>query len=140
MKGDASDILKQSKLSITDNRIRILNYFLDSANALAHADIEKMSAEAVDRVTVYRTLQAFTEKGIIHSIPTADNAILYALCKDACSEGHHHDDHVHFICDQCQSTFCLEKIQIPAIKLPSGFNATKTDMVMSGVCNKCSTL
>lgn len=138
MKGEASDILKQSKLSITDNRIRILNYFLNTSNALAHADIERMSADAIDRVTVYRTLQTFTEKGIIHSIPTADNAILYALCKADCSEGHHHDDHVHFICDHCQSTFCLEKIYIPAIKLPLGFNATKTDMVISGVCNKCS--
>ncbi len=138
MKGNASDILKQSKLSITENRTRILDYFLHSSNALAHADIEKMSADAIDRVTVYRTLQTFTEKGIIHSIPTADNAILYALCKDACSEGHHHDDHIHFICDQCQSTYCLEKVHIPVILLPTGFNATKTDMVISGVCKNCS--
>lgn len=137
MKQEASEILKNSKLSITENRVRILSYFLATENALAHADIEKMSAEAIDRVTVYRTLQTFTDKGIIHSIPTADNAILYALCKDACEEGHHHDNHVHFICDQCQVTYCLEKIHIPAIKLPVGFNITKTDMVISGICNKC---
>lgn len=138
MKQEASEILKNSKLSITENRVRILSYFLEKKNALAHADIEKMSADTIDRVTVYRTLQTFTEKGIIHSIPTPDNSILYALCKDACEAGHHHDNHVHFICDQCLSTYCLEKVLIPPIKLPPGFNIAKTDMVISGVCNKCS--
>lgn len=138
MKQETLEILKNNKLSITENRVRILSYFLETDNALAHADIEKMSAEAIDRVTVYRTLQTFTEKGIIHNIPTADNSILYALCKDSCEAGHHHDNHVHFICDQCLSTFCLEKVLIPPIKLPVGFNITKTDMVISGVCSNCS--
>ena len=139
MKQDASEILRSSKLSITENRLRILSYFLATDNALAHADIEKMSAEAIDRVTVYRTLQTFTEKGIIHSIPTADNIVFYALCRADCEAGHHHDNHVHFICDECQATYCLDKVHIPAIKLPSGFNVSKTDMIVSGVCNKCNT-
>ena len=88
---DTKDILKKNRLSVTASREKILNLFLDQTGALAHGDIEKRAGEKFDRVTIYRTLQAFVEKGIIHTIPTADNSILYALCKDDCEEGHHHD-------------------------------------------------
>ena len=75
------DILKKNNLSITDSRKKILELFLNSDGALAHADIEKNTGEVFDRVTVYRTLQTFVDKGIIHLIPTTDNAVLYALCR-----------------------------------------------------------
>ena len=88
---DLLDILKKNQLSVTDSRKKILELFLKSPGALAHADIEKSTGENFDRVTVYRTLQTFVEKGIIHNIPTTDNSILYALCKHDCEAGHHHD-------------------------------------------------
>lgn len=131
------DILKKNKLSVTDGRKKILELFLKSDGALAHADIEKQTGELFDRVTVYRTLQTFVEKGIIHLIPTKDNAILYALCKDDCEAGHHHDNHVHFICDQCSKTICLEEVTIPSVKLPKGFEPRHAEMVVSGVCHDC---
>lgn len=71
---------------------------------------------------VYRTLQSFVEKGLIHLIPTTDNAIKYALCKDDCEAGHHHDNHVHFVCDECGKTTCLDEVTIPSVKLPKGFH------------------
>ena len=73
------DILKTSQLSVTDSRKKILELFFNHDGALAHADIEKKSGVQFDRVTIYRTLQTFVDKGIIHTIPTADNAVLYAL-------------------------------------------------------------
>ena len=132
------ETLKRNQLSITDSRKKILELFLKSKGALAHADIEHESGTEFDRVTIYRTLQTFVEKGIIHTIPTADNSVRYALCKDACSEGHHHDDHVHFMCDVCGTTYCLDNITIPPVNLPNGFAATQTDVVVSGKCAKCN--
>ena len=76
------EILKKNSLSVTEGRKKILELFLGSTGALSHADIEKNTDAAFDRVTVYRTLQTFVDKGIIHNIPTSDNSILYALCKD----------------------------------------------------------
>jgi Fur family ferric uptake transcriptional regulator len=137
MQNRITDTLKKHHLSITDSRKKILSFFLESDSALAHADIEVKSSTEFDRVTIYRTLQTFVEKGIIHTIPTADNSILYALCKDDCVAGHHHDDHVHFICDECTSTYCLDHVSIPKVKLPKGFTAVQTNLVVSGVCNKC---
>ena len=131
------DILKKNQLSVTDGRKKILELFLHSDGALAHADIEKNTGENFDRVTVYRTLQTFVDKGIIHTIPTADNSILYALCKDNCEAGHHHDDHVHFICDDCSKTICLEEVTVPNVKLPKGFKPKHAAMVVNGICNDC---
>lgn len=130
-------LLKRNQLSITDSRSKILELFLQQNGALAHADIEKKSGASFDRVTVYRTLQTFVEKGIIHTIPTADNSILYALCKDECTEGHHHDHHVHFVCSKCSNTICLEDITVPDVKLPAGYQATQVAVVVNGVCKDC---
>ena len=131
------DLLKRNRLSVTDSRVQILELFLSQKGALAHGDIEKHTGEKFDRVTVYRTLHSFLNKGIIHTIPTTDNSILYALCKDSCEEGHHHDNHVHFICDDCGNTTCLEEVVIPAIQLPNGFKQKQVEMVVSGKCNAC---
>ncbi len=134
------DLLKRTGLSITDSRKKILDSFFQKNSALAHADIELHVGTDFDRVTIYRTLQTFVDKGIIHTIPTPDNAVVYALCKDSCSAGHHQDNHVHFICDNCSKTFCLEHIVVPTVKMPTGFKATQIDMVVSGVCNFCNIL
>jgi Fur family ferric uptake transcriptional regulator len=131
------EILKKNQLSITEGRKKILELFLKSNGALAHADIEKNTGESFDRVTVYRTLQTFVDKGIIHHIPTTDNSILYALCKDNCEEGHHHDNHVHFICDTCGKTICLEEVTVPLVKLPKGFSPRQSEMVVKGICGDC---
>ncbi len=131
------DILKRNALSVTDSRKKILTLFLQSDGALAHADIEKKTGETLDRVTVYRTLQTFVDKGLIHVIPTVDNSILYALCKDNCEAGHHHDDHVHFVCDDCNKTICLDDVTVPIVKLPQGFKPHHAAMVVSGVCADC---
>lgn len=131
------EMLKKHQLSVTDSRKKILEMFMRSNGALAHADIEHHSGTEFDRVTVYRTLQTFVDKGIIHSIPTTDNSVRYALCKDACSAGHHHDDHVHFMCDDCGTTYCLDRVTVPPVALPNGFKATQMDVIVSGKCVKC---
>ncbi len=129
-------ILKKNSLSVTDSRKKILSLFLQSKDALAHGDIEKKAGEKFDRVTIYRTLQTFVEKGIVHSIPTSDNSIKYALCK-ACEEGHHHDDHVHFVCTNCEATICLDDVVSPEIILPKGYKAESVQVVINGVCEEC---
>ena len=139
MNTDIKEILKRSQLSVTASREKILHLFLEQTGALAHGDIEKRAGEKFDRVTVYRTLQTFVEKGIIHTIPTADNSIRYALCKDDCAEGHHHDQHIHFVCSNCKNTYCLDDIVTPDIKLPKGYSSSHIEVVVEGICKNCTT-
>jgi Fur family ferric uptake transcriptional regulator len=82
-------------------------------------------------------LQTFVEKGILHTIPTADNSVKYALCKNDCFEGHHHDNHYHFICSVCGKTECLEDFVIPSVKLPKEYLANNVEIVVNGVCSAC---
>ncbi len=133
-----ADLLKKNRLSITGSRKKILQLFLEQPGALAHGDIEKKAGEKFDRVTVYRTLQTFVDKGIVHTIPTADNSIRYALCKDDCSEGHHHDHHIHFVCDNCGNTYCLDDVVTPEIKLPRGYATKHIEVVVEGLCKNCT--
>ena len=130
-------ILKSNNLSVTDTRKKILGLFIGKEGALAHADIEKGAGEKFDRVTVYRTLQTFIDKGIVHIIPTAENAVLYALCHEECAEGHHHDNHIHFICDKCGKTTCLDETAIPNISLPKGYKQAQVNVVVNGICRDC---
>ena len=136
-KAGITEMLKASSLSVTDTRVKILELFMDSNGALEHSSFEKLAGHSFDRVTVYRTLQTFLDKGIIHSIPTTDTSIRYALCKSDCSEHDHHDHHVHFKCEECGTTTCLEDTDIPDIRLPKGYAAHNIDVVVSGVCKQC---
>lgn len=135
---DIQKLLKTSKLSVTETRTAILELFFQSTGALSHSAIEKATQARFDRVTIYRTLQSFLEKGIIHTIPTDDNSIQYALCKGECTEGHHHDNHVHFICKHCSTTYCLDHVEIPEIKLPRGFKGEDFEVVVKGICEECN--
>ncbi len=131
------DILKRNGLSVTDSRKKILGLFINHVGSLNHGVIEKSMGNEMDRVTIYRTLQIFVDKGLIHTIPTKDNSISYALCKDHCEAGHHHDNHVHFICITCNTTTCMDDVTIPEVKLPKGFKPHHAEMVVSGVCKDC---
>jgi Fur family ferric uptake transcriptional regulator len=137
VEGAVSDLLRRNNLSITESRRKILSLFLNTPDALAHGDIERKAGEKFDRVTVYRTLQTFVEKGMIHTIPTAENGVLYALCKD-CTEGHHHDDHVHFVCTECNSTICLDDVVSPEMHLPQGYLVQNVQVVINGLCKSCN--
>lgn len=133
-----SDILKETGLRVTDTRKDILQNFIDTASAISQGDIESAMGSGLDRVTIYRTLRTFTDKGIIHKILDDNGGVKYALCKDACkSDGHHHHDHVHFKCSSCQQTTCLETHFIPEIKLPDGYQKEEVNILVQGVCPNC---
>lgn len=138
MEDQVQSILKGHGLSVTGVRRRILEVFLRSEEGLSHSDVESNAGDQLDRVTVYRTLQSFLEKGIVHAIPSADSSARYALCRDDCKEGHHHDDHVHFICGVCGKATCLNDVQVPSFKLPRGYSISQVSVVVNGICPSCA--
>ena len=132
------DLLKRQSLSVTASRKCILQLFLDQPGALSHGAIEKKVGSVFDRVTIYRTLQTFVGRGLIHTIPSADNAIRYALCKDECGDGHHRHEHIHFVCQQCHHTYCLDEVVTPVIRLPKGYSPQQVEILVQGKCKQCT--
>ena len=131
------DILKKHKLRVTDNRVALLSIFSKSDAALSSNDIEQQLPDA-DRVTLYRSLKSFQEKGIIHKAIDGTDTPRYAMCAEACSEHAHHDEHVHFRCADCDNTFCLNEVFVPKVTAPEGFQVKSSHMVVEGVCANCS--
>jgi Fur family ferric uptake transcriptional regulator len=133
-----TQLLRDHRLRRTSGRSAILGLFQRNAQALSHSDIEKRLASAFDRVTVYRTLKAFVDKGVLHKVLDDEGALKYALCKDDCSAVHHRHDHVHFKCNKCGETSCMEGSAIPLVHLPRGYQAVAMNLLIQGICNRCS--
>jgi Fur family transcriptional regulator, ferric uptake regulator len=130
-------LLKEFRLRSTPGRTAILNLFLKNTYALAHADIEKGIASTFDRVTVYRTLKTFLDRGLIHKVLDDEGSLKYALCTEACTHTNHHHDHVHFKCTICGQTNCLD-IDVPPIRLPEGYKGSEFNLLIQGKCARCS--
>jgi Fur family transcriptional regulator, ferric uptake regulator len=131
-------LLKKHSLSKTPCRRSILELFINSGFALSHHDVEKGLKSEYDRVTIYRTFNSFEEKGLIHKVVDHEGVSKYALCHHDCSTGHHNDSHLHFSCNKCNKTVCIDNIIIPEIKVPAGFQLNKLNLVGEGVCKNCS--
>lgn len=131
-----NNILKKHNLRVTAFRSEVLSLFTKAGKALSANELESQLSDA-DRITLYRTIKSFEEKGLIHKAIDGTNTQKYALCEAECSEEHHHDEHIHFHCEKCENTFCLDHIYVPHVQLPYGFTVRQTNMVMSGVCEKC---
>lgn len=131
-------LLEKHHLRSTPVREQVLGLFINKPHALSHADIEHVLTGEFDRVTIYRTLTSFLEKGLVHKIPAENGQTRYALCNDGCDEAEHHHSHVHFSCIACGQTFCLEHVHIPQINLPKGYTFTELNYLASGTCKQCN--
>ncbi|RIV27801.1 transcriptional repressor [Fibrisoma montanum] len=130
--------LKNSGLRHTGSREEVLDLFLNADHALAHSDIEHGLGPDHDRVTIYRTLRTFLDKGIIHKVLDDEGGTKYALCRETCAQGHHQHEHVHFKCENCGQTTCLDEVHIPAVALPQGYNRKEMNLLIQGVCSDCN--
>ncbi len=135
---EAASLLKKYGLRITDIRIIILELFKSSEVALSEQNIEKQLTTTCDRVTVYRTLKSFLDKGLVHKVLDEGNIVKYALCGSHCEEDKHHHEHVHFKCNTCGATICLENIPIQKVNLPEGFEQEESNLLVLGTCKNCN--
>ena len=132
-----TDLLKDHNLRSTSSRSEILRLFEKSSHALSYSDIEKEVSPSFDRVTVYRTLRTFLDKGVIHKVLDDGGALKYALCNEHCHVAEHHHDHVHFKCTICGETQCLDDVEIPSTKLPKGYRVKEMNLLIQGTCPRC---
>lgn len=127
--------LIDKKINPTAMRLLIYNHFLNEKNALSLSDIENVF-DTADRTTIYRTLKVFEQKGLLHTI-TENNSTRYLLCHNECSEGNHHDIHVHFLCTNCMQTSCLEDLDLSKLALPKNYRFDEFQFLTKGICNLC---
>jgi Fur family ferric uptake transcriptional regulator len=130
-------LLEKHHLKKTAPRLKVLSMLADKNVATSQPDLEGVMND-IDRVTLYRILSAFEEKGIIHKVFDLNGTANYAMCSSNCGENHHHDEHLHFNCTNCKNVYCLDDLDMHGIDLPSGFKLEGFTLYATGLCPKCS--
>ncbi len=133
-----AEILKDNNLRVTGCRRDVLATFLNRKVALSHSDLEEALKESFDRVTIYRTLKTFLDSDLIHKVLDDSGSTKYALCNHDKNEPHHEHEHVHFKCEVCGKTNCIEEVSLPKITLPKGYVSKEMSLLVFGICKKCS--
>ncbi|CAG5080535.1 Fur family transcriptional regulator [Parvicella tangerina] len=129
------ELLKSKGVRKTAFRAEVLELF---ASSNAAVDMESIEAHLgkFDRITLYRTMKTFLEKGLIHEINIGGEK-KYGLCDHECGEDHtHHHDHVHFHCEDCKEVFCLEISAFPDLEIP-GYEIEEMEIQLKGICERC---
>tara|TARA_R110000765_G_scaffold9911_3_gene30835 strand:- start:11421 stop:11837 length:417 start_codon:yes stop_codon:yes gene_type:complete len=129
--------LENNGVRPTAMRILIYKFMAQKEVAIALTDIENAFVKA-ERTTLYRTLKTFEDKGIVHHIDDGTGISKYALCEPGCNCELDQDLHLHFHCSNCDETVCLTEHKIPHINLPNGYIAEDANLVITGICEKCS--
>ncbi|MBX2951120.1 MAG: transcriptional repressor [Leadbetterella sp.] len=128
--------LEDKNTKPTSMRILVYDFLSSQNSALSLSEIER-HFEHADRVTLYRTLKTFEEKGVVHSIQE-NNTTRYKLCNDDCNENTHKDLHLHFYCKICKQTTCKEDIILPQ-NLEGNFRIDEIRFFAKGICENCLT-
>jgi len=136
---DPIEILKRNNLKHTKQRVRVLEDISANATAISQPTLEKKLGKEIDRVTLYRILNTYVDKGILHRIVDVNGTANYAICSSDCSAGRHHDEHVHFNCTTCNKIYCLAT-KVPEITISEGFKAEAINLIAYGVCKDCNKL
>lgn len=131
-------LLHDNQLKVTNPRLSVLKLIADQEAATSQPMLEKVLGEEVDRVTLYRILKTFEEKGILHKVIDLNGTANYAICSSDCSAQSHHDEHFHFNCNNCHKVYCMDDFHLPAIALPSGFKAETLNLSITGICSHCN--
>lgn len=137
MNQDLEAILIAKEISPTAMRLLVFDYLSEQSSAISLTDLE-LGLKRADRVTIYRTIRTFEEKGLVHRIEDGSRVTKFTLCQDDCNAFHHQDLHVHFYCNNCKETFCLPKTYIPEVALPQGYKAEERELIIKGTCLKCN--
>jgi len=129
------ELLQKKKLKATKTRIGVLEKMQKTNSAISYSVIQK-EMKQTDRVTLYRTLEALKENGVIHKAFQDKNETYYAICDNNCDDEKHLHEHLHFKCLKCKTITCEEINEAIEIKMPN-FIINKVSVNVEGFCFKC---
>lgn len=131
---DLTLLMQQHGIRPTANRIIVAKALAEESRPLTMGELEDRIG-SIDKSGIFRTLTLFKEQHLVHALEDGDGT-RYELC-----HSHDHaidnDMHVHFHCEHCGATVCLEDLPIPKVQLPEGYEMQNANFVITGRCPKC---
>lgn len=133
-----TEYLQNAGVKPTANRLMIARALDRADSPLSLAELETR-LETIDRSNIFRALSLFRRHHMVHIIDDGSESVKYELCR---SDNRHDDNdsdlHLHFHCEECHSTTCLEQIPIPSVSLPDGYIPLSANYVVKGLCPACA--
>jgi len=131
--------LKKCKLRRTPVRAGVLEVLAKAVRPMGAVEILEKLPSGTDTVTVYRTLNTFTQKGVAHRVRGEDRVWRYALGDPHETAAHQHP---HFVCEECGKVECLKDAEIPSSFIASlgvggKYAIHYPEVVLHGVCPRC---
>ncbi len=135
MKANYEDLvkeLKNKKIRLSHQRLKVLEYLnenrthptVDEIYINLHKEIPTLS-----KTTIYNTLNALVEAGMVRMVSLGDNESKYDIVRD---------DHGHFKCESCGHIYDFEiKMESLDSDELQDFKINKKDVYFSGICPLC---
>ena len=130
-----TNYFKQKGVRITANRTLVLRSLMEATHPMSLNELEVI-LYPMDKSSISRTLSLFLAHDIVHAFEDGRGVCNYELCtsKGVCLRD---DEHIHFYCERCQQSFCMEMLDIPPLKLPTGYSIHAISFVIKGICPNC---
>ena len=130
-----TEILESHDIKPTANRIVVTKALMAAERPMSLTELE-YKILTVDKSNIFRALTLFKEHHLLHQIDDGCEGVRYELCH---AHGDVDDDrHVHFHCEVCHRTFCLEELPVPEVKYPDGFQVETVNYMAKGICPECA--
>ena len=133
------DLLRGTGLRRTPVRVGVLKVLGAAARPLDVPGILAKLPGQTDAVTVYRTLNTFTRKHLVHRVRGEDRGWRYAAGRSDDTPSHRHP---HFVCDDCGKVECLTQASIPVgfvrqLGVGDAYTVSYPEVVLHGLCPRC---
>jgi Fur family ferric uptake transcriptional regulator len=129
-------LLEQHSIKPTVNRILVAKALASAGRPMSLSELEH-ALQSVDKSGISRALSLFRANRLVHVIEGGSDGVRYELCL---SHHEHVDDdmHVHFYCEQCHKTFCIDNTPVPIVGLPDGYRMLSANYIIKGICPDCA--
>lgn len=129
------ELMETHGVKPTANRIVIARALAQAGRPMSMTELETV-VETIDKSNVFRTLQAFRDARLVHVLEDTGDGVRYELCHSHNDDGDD-DVHVHFYCEKCHRTFCLEDTPVPPVCVPDGYDVATVSYLLKGICPDC---
>lgn len=130
---DAKTVLIKHQHKVTRQRVGVLFFLMRCRKAFTFKQLSDALVETSDRVTIYRTLNAFVSRGIVgKALNEKGTACFFYL--DHLKENKR--THTYLQCKHCEEVIGLPSLPDQYLNILSTHNVTPTSLLMTGDCNR----
>ncbi len=135
---DYGGLLDSHGLEPTAGRMRVLEVIGNNSAPVSAQDIYTTvrRTAAINRVTVYRILDAMVERGVVERLSGGGRSLLYGLAPNE-----HHPAHPHFRCKSCGAMQCLQpgalRVDLKGIERSFVGEVQNVEVRVDGICRLC---